>query len=387
MLRMANKDGLIRQLLFDLRRQVTESIAPGERIPSVRDFAAMYGVSPTTIHNALQSLREQGLIRSAARAGWFRAEAAVSLNGLRRSAAELRVGILSSRTRGEWDHGEIYRALLGEAHRRGVSIVEVPNRCMTRRPTPALERIQLSRIPWNTFDVALLVEAEDTLAPGAAILKQHKVLAMDQDATKMGIDSIAFDDNEVGAIAARHLYELGHRRFAVTDELNAPGFAWDPNWLARRVGYETVIAQYGGTIMPEWRMLVSRRGDLATQWKFIAPTLARWVAAPPKERPTAFFETTFNDHLMEELARSGLRVPHDISVVAAVWNAAEWYERQKPGMRITTVDMKLSNLASRAFDVAAELAAERAEPGSRPPRLVQVPALLVPGQSTAPPRV
>ncbi len=378
-----NRNGdLFRKLLDDLRRQVSESFAPGDHLPSKRDFAVMYGVSPTTIHRALLSLNKDGVIRSAARVGWFRVGCERSGNQSPHSSAPLRVAILSRRARQEWENHDIYIALMSEARRRGVTVVEVPNR-HRQRPIPKLTRIQLSRVQWNTFDVALLVDAEDTIAQGDPFLKQHKVLAVDQDATAYGIDSVAYNDREVGAIAARHFHEMGHRRFAVTEEFSDPGFTWDPNWTTRRLGYEAAIGQFGGTIMPAWRLMVPHRSR-RTLKEFLAPTVAGWAAASPAERPTAIFAPSASaiGPLLRELALFQMSVPRDISIVTIARNG---FEQVENGMRITAVEVRLSNLVSRAFDVAAELAAEGTT-AARTPRLIFAPALLSPGQSTAPPR-
>ena len=48
-------------------------------------------------------------------------------------------------------------------------------------------------------------------------------------------------------------------------------------------------------------------------------------------------------------------------------------------------DFVTGDAARRAFDIAAQLSAEDIKPGSRPARLSFAPAVLVPGQSTAPP--
>ena len=373
-----------RKLVNELERQVNASFAPGERLPSRRDLAAMYGVGATTIDRALKSLSKKDLVRPAMRVGWFRTPEAPAANESSCPRRTLRVGILSRYTREEWDGGGIYRALFAEAHRRGVSIVEVPN-AHRKRPTPGRSRIQLSRVPWNDFDVALLVDAEDTIVHDASALTQHTVLCVDYDATRLGLDSVAIDDNQVGAIAARHLCELGHQRFAVTEDLNDPGFACDPNITARRMGFEWTIGQLGGTIMPDWRLLVQRRCWKIKRVDYIAAGVARWAAAPLNERPTALFATTAGlDSLVRELARHEIRVPADFSIVTV---SPDGQEPQINGIRMTRVTLKVSNLASRTLDAAAALAAERAGPGpaSRQPKLALAPSLLIPGQSTAPP--
>lgn len=377
---MTAKNEQFKKLVEDLQRQVNESFAPGERLPSRRDLAAMYGVGATTIDRALQSLNTKGVVRPATRVGWFRAPTGPDKSQSVRAAKALRVGILSRYTRPEWD--TIYVALSEEARRRGVLVVEVPNP-HRERPTAGRSRIQLSRVPWNEFDVGLLVDAEDTIAHDAQALRKRKVLCVDYDGTRLGLDSVAFDDNEVGAIVARYLCGLGHQRFAVTEDLNDPGLASDPNTTARRLGFEWTVSQLGGIIMPEWRLMLQRRCWRTPRVDFVASAVARWAAAPVSQRPTAVFVTTgAMQPLLSSLARHKLRVPADISIATA---SLDEYEQIANGMRITRVSLKISSLVNRVFDFAAELAAETVYPGAatRPPKLMFASSLLIPGQSTA----
>ena len=46
-------------------------LAPGERVPSVRQARRSYGVSPSTIFQAYYLLEDRGLIQARARSGYF----------------------------------------------------------------------------------------------------------------------------------------------------------------------------------------------------------------------------------------------------------------------------------------------------------------------------
>lgn len=52
------------QVADDLRRKigVGEQYAPGERLPSIRQLAREYGISPQTVQSALRELRSEHLI-------------------------------------------------------------------------------------------------------------------------------------------------------------------------------------------------------------------------------------------------------------------------------------------------------------------------------------
>ena len=55
-----------------IARQIRQGeLAPGDRLPTVRDVAAQLGVSPATVSEAWQALRRAGLVESRGRAGSF----------------------------------------------------------------------------------------------------------------------------------------------------------------------------------------------------------------------------------------------------------------------------------------------------------------------------
>ncbi|MBZ9538996.1 PLP-dependent aminotransferase family protein [Modicisalibacter tunisiensis] len=63
-------------------------LAPGERIPSVRQASRRYGISPSTVFQAYYRLERQGLIVARARSGYFVREQALRLPGEPRVAAQ-----------------------------------------------------------------------------------------------------------------------------------------------------------------------------------------------------------------------------------------------------------------------------------------------------------
>jgi GntR family transcriptional regulator len=58
------------RIAADLRRRIASGeYGSGDQIPTIPDLCEAYGVSPTTIRNALDLLRNEGLVESRARAG------------------------------------------------------------------------------------------------------------------------------------------------------------------------------------------------------------------------------------------------------------------------------------------------------------------------------
>jgi DNA-binding LacI/PurR family transcriptional regulator len=381
-----SRDHRFRELLRDLRRQVVEAFLPGDALPAERALAATHGVGTTTLQRAMKVLRDEGLVASAPRVGWKRLGDGIS----RLPHKKPRVGMISRRSLADWPSHEIYPALLAEADRRGIEVVKVGNR-FQQAMSPRRARPELALVPWSQFDVALLVEVEDTETLSLPILQRKLVVVLDQYATFYGLHSVTFADREAGAIAARHLSGLGHRRFAVTEELIMPGFPYDATWLHRRHGFEEEVCRLGGTIMPQWRVPCVRRGSYPDWHQLLRTQIAGWARATPRSRPTAMFALSEQQatETAQALEHHGLRVPADFSIVTVGWNGRFWggAEARITDRRATFVDMNMLALVRRAFDAMEILAAGAAQgPKPRSPATPQgfvAPVLLVAGDTTA----
>jgi DNA-binding LacI/PurR family transcriptional regulator len=194
-------------------------------------------------------------------------------------------------------------------------------------------------------------------------------------------------------MAARHLLQMGHRVFAVTDEANAVGFAWDPAWTRRRHGFETAVGEAGGVIS-RFRLGIPRQGgNLRMQSYFkddLPATVREWAASSSSTRPTAFFclDPSTIQPVVEELGRHGLRVPRDMSVITVTWNQ-RMYSGEEPvieGVRYTAIDFDLSTMVRRVGDALEELGSRGGGVSkSDEAQLFFAPATLRPGNSTVAP--
>jgi len=387
---MPRPDYLYQTLLTELRRQLTASFVPGEMLPSQRALALMHGVGQSTVNRAMRALVTEGLVQIRPRIGWVRGNAIGresrpvkgSPDFRRTKGRALRVGLITRRSAPEWTLYEIYPALEKEAQRRGIEVVRVMNP-RTCHPTPSRNRIELSLVPWNTFDVALLVEVEDPITLSDPLLRRHVVLAVDQDASVYGIHSASFDDAGAGRLAARHLFELGHRRFAVTDEVNDPGWPWDPAWTARRHGFESTVGRLGGCIRPGWRVELGRARSHFDFAKHVRTLAKTWAAAPANQRPTALFcvDDSVLPMLAAEFAAEGVRIPQDLSVITITWRREPLVDSLNP----TRIQLDLPVLVRRVLDAAEELAAAKSKPAAA--QVFLAPALLVQGDSTRAPNI
>jgi DNA-binding LacI/PurR family transcriptional regulator len=394
------RDQEFQNLLNVLRRQIEHSYAIGEVLPSERSLASMHGRGPTTVHRAMQVLKNEGILVARPRSGWVKADASGAAEAVKLpdKKLRLRVGIITRHSADEWHRSEMYPALQAEAARRRVKVVPVPNSHYWRT-TLERNRVELARVPWNSFDVGLLVDAEETVRTRDPFLLNRKIISIDQDATRYGLDSVTFADAEAGALVARNLFDLGHRRFALTDDINDVDYPWDPAQLRRRHGFESALAEVGGVLLPQWRLPVARRsrpgwsmhGLFKTHELVVRRIVAGWAAQPKELRPTALFCISHapiaNGKILRELARHDLSVPRDLSIVTTTWGGTVYggTPAEEDGLKFTCVDFDLNLLVSRAFDSAAALHQEEIPACKRTPRLSLAPVKWVPGHSVGPP--
>jgi len=374
---MPRPDHVYQKLLTELRKQVYESFAPGDALPSQRALAHMYGVGQATVHRALRELAKAGVLEVKPRMGWIRS----SKDPQAPPPAIQRLGLITRRNAAELSttNYALYRDLRAVAAQRRIELVVHANP-RTHHPTPGRNRIELSRVPWTRMDAAMLVEVEDAQTLADPLLRSHRVIAVDLDATQFGLPSVTFDDFGAGRTAARHFWEMGHRYFALVDEINAPGWPSELTWMARRHGFETEVGRLGGVIHPAWRIPSARSGRKSNPAEEVRRCVRAWRDFPIGERPTALFAINESvlPHVHAELAEAGLRVPRDLSVVIANWDLVTDAARE---LRYTCLHLDLATLVRRAFDVAAQLAA-----GPLEAKLYTAPVLLVPGNTVTPPQ-
>lgn len=80
------------QLITQIQQRiVTGQLKPGDRLPSVRDWAAEAGVNPNTMQRAMTEMERQGLVRSQRTAGRFVTDDASVIQALKEDLARTQV--------------------------------------------------------------------------------------------------------------------------------------------------------------------------------------------------------------------------------------------------------------------------------------------------------
>lgn len=77
------------QLVAQIQMYIVSGVLPpGERLPSVREFAAEAGVNPNTMQRAMAELEREGLVHSQRTAGRFVTEDRARIQQAKRQCAE-----------------------------------------------------------------------------------------------------------------------------------------------------------------------------------------------------------------------------------------------------------------------------------------------------------
>lgn len=197
----------------------------------------------------------------------------------------------------------------------------------------------IDRVLSSGLCAGLLVVAHDQRQL-ERLLELHRgglaVVLIDTLGAVSDLPAVGADNHTGGLLAARHLLELGHRRIAsvlgprshsyvqerlrgVRDALREAGLEPDPGLEA-----ETEFDE---------EMVRSRTREL--------------MALPPQRRPTALF--AYHDSaafaVLDELARAGVRVPQDVSVVG--FDDIVLADLYAP--TLTTVRQPMKEMAAAAF--------------------------------------
>ena len=230
------------ELLRTLRRASGDGTwRAGEMLPTTRELAQQYGVSPWIVTQELQKLVEEGVLHTIPRIGTFvgRPTNAPTASGyylmLQRATSVGRETLRQTQI-----GFEERVAALG-----GASLVMTLDSALEHRRRGELPNLSGvfdfayfpgDEIVWQALDgtpeVCFLPPGTRALADAASLSHCH--------------DEVQFDETDGGRQAARHLLQLGHRRIAflgLHDGSHAPGiYAWSAE---REAGWRAEIEEAG----------------------------------------------------------------------------------------------------------------------------------------------
>jgi LacI family transcriptional regulator len=209
----------------------------------------------------------------------------------------------------------------------------------------------------------------------ADIRKNHvPIVIVSRDLTARGISSVLVDNEAGGALAMRHLCELGHRKIAI---IRGPEEMWDsePRWA----GIERVAGEFGVELDPRLVFQLPDLVDPASGFEG-GLTFARQMLASdcPFTAVVAFDDLTALG-VVRGLTGAGLRVPEDCSVVG--FDDILPAVVATPGITTIRQPMKEMGLQAAKWVLEALDAREHGKPEE--PQLHEAPPELVVRMSTA----
>lgn len=333
--------------------------------PSIGDVARMAGVSTATVSRALnapETVVEQTRARvdEAVRAlRYVRSDSAVNFKKQRAHAA-----LVVAHDLGNIYYSELLRGVQRRAEAAGYAIIISPS-----GETGASGVIE-SHLRGRRVDGAivlsghLVTEAEDEhlrglfggVVPVVRLAEARGLLTSPQ---------ILVDNEQGGLLAARHLLDNGHRRIGHIE--GPPEF---PVSRARRTGFLRVAAEAGVTVDPSH---IFAGGFAAEDGRRAAHAFMAL-----SDRPTAIFAA--NDEaamgFISEIARAGLAVPRDVSVIG--FDDIALSDAYVPAL--TTIHQPRDRIGREAMDLLLRVIARDA----RAARAVhEVPVHLVTRESVA----
>ncbi|HRU04453.1 MAG TPA: substrate-binding domain-containing protein [Candidatus Brocadiia bacterium] len=337
-------------------------LAPGAKLPILRDVAQDFGVGLRTAARAYEQLQADGLVVSRKAVGTF-----VREEGERRPRPEIYLCVtqmyLSERASLSMTR---IKGLLLQAERRG-AVVHVIDSPAQFRPLRIAGHEPVAVVFYTERERAQAFGEVERYAegkgwPACVAYGRTGGLFARAGAREPGFEMLA-----------SYLIGLGHKRIALINaDPGPPGSASNAR-LGNRRGWLKGLSAAGLTPREEdyQEIAMDREADPAR----VEAALDRVLALRP--RPTALM--CVNDEValavLEMLARKGVRVPDDLSVTG--YDGLPEGELSKPSL--TTADQRLAEQGAAVADYVLDALA------GRKPAPPAMPARLAARESTAPP--
>lgn len=203
------------------------------------------------------------------------------------------------------------------------------------------------------------------------------IVIVSRDMSSLGISSVLVDNQAGGAMALRHLLQLGHRRIAV---IRGPEELFDsaPRWA----GVRAAAAEAGIDFHPRLVLQLPGLVDPASGFEGGIDCATRMVASRQPFTAVLAFDDLTALGVVRGLAAAGVRVPEDCSVLG--FDDVQPAAVATPG--ITTIRQPTREMGLLAAKWVLEGVAAREQGGALAPRLhLAQPQLVARMSTTCPP--
>ena len=177
---------------------------------------------------------------------------------------------------------------------------------------------------------------ENDYQDGKLATRRMKVVAIDNAAAGIGIDTIALDNRKAAALAVEHLLSLGHHRIAMV-----AGLAHQFVSQQRLAGYKGTLEGHGIEVGSDFVSHGNFRVDDAYHSCMALLGL--------RDPPTAIFvaNNLMLIGVMRALSETGVKVPRDMSVASI--DDFPWAAAFQPAL--TVVRQPIADMAATAFEL------------------------------------
>ncbi len=353
----------------DLRSRIESGeFELGDRLPAESELLAHYEISAITLRRALDMLRTDGFVERRPRLGTT-VVSTEAVSSAPRAAVDIGVVITN------FDDTFGTRILEGMLDAGGTEVNVLLKRTSGDHDA---EDAAIRALASDAQALVVLPSSSEFIPPAVLELltRAFPVVILDRRYEGIPVSDVSTDNIAAGALATEHLFSLGHRTVALISADSRVTSNDD-----RRRGWVGAHARYDQALddaLAFHDIRSTTPGSTVTPDEDVE-RLARFVADHPEA--TGFVAAEYNIALLlrEALARSGRSIPEDASVVSFDHPEA-FFDRAL--FRFTHIAQDQPELGRRA--IAQALGQARGAEGIRK---VLVPARLVPGSSTAAPRV
>lgn len=326
---------------------------PGEAIPPERQLCVMYGVSITTVRQAVLDLAAQGVVeRTVGRGTFVRAPV----------RAVARIGLVAThdQTLSEPSIMPVVAAMQEAAGVAKASLTSIQQEA----PGPLADFLRAAIGRGDVQGIVLFTHQSPRYADIAELAASgFPYLVFNRSLDERPFNCIVMNDREAARDAVAYLYQLGHRAIA-----HLPGSAKMALGRDRQAGYCEAMRQRGLT---PWLLdggWLSGEGEAATTALLAAGPLPTAILAASDATATGAIRV---------LRRAGLRVPEDISIVGFA---------NLPGSDMVDPPLTTMGYDRRRMGELIIQALSGLIQGGPPPGKIVVPAQFIERQSCGPAR-
>lgn len=295
---------------LDIRRKIlNKTWLTGIKIPSSRELAAIYNCSTNTVEKSLRDLQREGLLVRESRRGTFVSEQAFSTRTEAVPIITRTIAVVVDDVN-SYIFSKAFRGIEDVVKPRDFGLTISSHDNDPGKQQAVLEGLIQQGVRGIILYPALSFETDNRYYKSLeSLLRNASIVCMDRYIynSSLSIPYVTSDNFYSSYQLTRLLIENGHRRIGFVRNYNVSTV------IERLMGFKQALHDYGIPFKDGMDILLHGKNeamqDFPTDW--LAPSIERLGL-------TALFTTNYNcaGNVMNGLARLGLSVPGDISLVS-----------------------------------------------------------------------